>query len=287
MTTREVVVISGKGGTGKTSIAASFAALAEHCVIVDCDVDAADLHLVLSPERVREERFQGGSVAFNNRGLCMQCGLCTLYCRFGAIMDFYDIDPLFCEGCGVCAEFCPHGAIEMRPRDSGVWFLSETRHGPLVHAQLNIAEGNSGKLVTLLKNEARRVAEERGCGVIIADGSPGIGCPVISSLAGAHSALIVTEPTPSGFHDLRRIAELAGRFRLKIYVCVNRYDINKELTHSIVEWCGEMSIPMIGKIPFDHDFNRAQCAGSTMAEYSYGPASYEIAYMWGRISREL
>ncbi|MBN1533875.1 MAG: ATP-binding protein [Spirochaetes bacterium] len=284
---RELVVISGKGGTGKTSIAACFAALAERKVMVDCDVDAADLHLVLSPVVTRTEAFQGGWVAINDRSLCIGCGDCTIYCRYGAIMDFYEIDPLRCEGCGVCAEFCPHGAIEMQRRDSGSWFLSDTPHGPLVHARLNIAEGNSGKLVSLLKEEARKIAQERGYGLIIADGSPGIGCPVISSLAGASAALIVTEPTPSGMHDLERISALTAQFRIQTYVCVNRFDVNREMTDGIVDWCNERTIPMIGKIPFDLDFNRAQGAGTTMAEFSFGAASYEIAHIWGTISREL
>ncbi len=284
---KEVVIVSGKGGTGKTSIAASFAALAENKVIVDCDVDAADLHLVLAPRPQRTEDFEGGWVAFNKRDTCVGCGECAIYCRYGAIMDFYDIDPLRCEGCGVCAEFCRFDAIEMRRRISGSWSVSDTRYGPLVHARLGIGEGNSGKLVTLLKNEARKIADENGYGIIIADGSPGIGCPVISSLSGASAALIVAEPTPSGIHDLTRIVAVAANFRIKTYACVNRYDINKVKTDEIRAYCVDKGISFIGKIPYDEDFTRAQMEGTTLVEYSFGAAAYEVSHMWVSIYKDL
>ncbi len=284
MPVKELVVISGKGGTGKSSIAASFAALAGGAVTVDCDVDAADLHLVLSPSVRREESYEGGWVAVTDRDKCMQCGLCARHCRFGAVMDFYDIDPLRCEGCGVCADVCPHFAIDMKRRVSGRWFVSDTPYGPFVHARLGVAEGNSGKLVSRLKTEARAIAAERGLGLIIADGSPGIGCPVIASLAGANAALIVTEPTVSGIHDMRRVAELAGRFRIKTFACVNRCDVNEENTAAVRALCGTGGPVYAGDIPTDRDFTRAQIAGKSLVEFSDGPAARAVKSLWERVS---
>ena len=199
---RELVIISGKGGTGKTSVAASLACLAQNKVIADCDVDAADMHLVLQPEMQQATVFEGGKKAVITRDTCTACGECLRYCRFDAISDDFIVDPISCEGCGVCAHFCPHGAIEMKNHVSGQWFISDTRHGPLIHAKLGIAEGNSGKLVTIIKKKAREIAGEKGYGLVIVDGSPGTGCPVIATMSGASLALIVTEPTVSGIHDL-------------------------------------------------------------------------------------
>ncbi len=232
----ELGVISGKGGTGKTSVVASFAALADGAVVADCDVDAADLHLVLAPRVLHREEFSGGMTASVLADRCIGCGLCEEVCRFDALLadgpgnDFadvtYRIDPVACEGCGVCAHVCPARAVDFSPAVNGEWYISETRFGPMVHARLGIAEENSGKLVTTVRREARRVAEESGRETVLIDGSPGIGCPVIASLTGAAMALIVTEPTLSGLHDLDRVADLAAHFRIPTALCVNKADIN-------------------------------------------------------------
>jgi MinD superfamily P-loop ATPase len=281
---KELVIISGKGGTGKTSVAASFACLAENKVVADCDVDAADLHLVLKTTVVESGEFQGGKKAFTDADMCTKCGTCVLYCRFGAIGDFFAVDELACEGCGVCAHFCPVEAIRMKDHLSGQWFLSETPHGPLVHAQLGIAEGNSGKLVTLIKKKARDIAAERGLGLVIVDGSPGIGCPVIATISGSYFVLIVTEPTVSGIHDLMRVWELARHFRSRCAVCVNKADINPEKVSEIERICNEHGIPLLAKIPYDSDVTRAQIAGKSVVEYSYGAAAAAIKKLWTQVA---
>ena len=222
---REIVVISGKGGTGKTSLTAAFAALAENAVLADCDVDAADLHLILNP-KVRETRdFSGGRIARIRAEACIGCQRCAEICRFGAVRlsdisndvvaKTFAVDPVSCEGCGVCVHFCPVKAIDFDEAINGQWFISETRFGPMVHAKLGIAEENSGKLVSLIRKETKRVAEEAGRSLMIVDGSPGIGCPVIASISGADLVLVVTEPTLSGQHDLERGGEIDRPFRYR------------------------------------------------------------------------
>ena len=232
---KELVVISGKGGTGKTSVVASFAALAPHPVLADCDVDAADLHLILSPTICDREDFIGGSRATIDSSLCIACGQCLRYCRFDAIHPTpdgrtYQVDPIACEGCGVCERFCPAEAIDFSPAVNGEWYVSNTRYGPMVHARLGIAEENSGKLVTLVRKKAKETAQALGLNLMITDGSPGVGCPVMASLTGADGVLLVTEPTPSGFHDLDRVVDLLQRFQLPAMVCINKADLNLELT---------------------------------------------------------
>ncbi len=283
----EIVIISGKGGTGKTSIAASFAALAKNAVIADCDVDAADLHLMLAPKPQECSDFAGGKKAFVHSGLCMQCGDCVLYCRFNAIKDYFTVDSLACEGCGVCAHFCPTGAIEMRDHISGNWFVSSTAYGPMVHAKLGIAEGNSGKLVTLIRKKAHEIAEGDGRALVIVDGSPGVGCPVIATLTGASFVLIVTEPTVSGLHDLRRVFDLATRFRAKIAVCINKADINPEMADAIRRFCAEKNASFVMDIPFDEDVAASIVAGKPLVEHSSGTAARKIEEMWRMISDKL
>jgi len=284
---KELVVISGKGGTGKTSVTASFASLARDKVIADCDVDAADLHLLLRPETSHDEEFVAGQKARVNPDLCVKCGLCADYCRFDAFTDDYVVDEISCEGCGVCVRYCPEQAIEMRDHVSGRWFISETPAGPMVHAKLGIAEGNSGKLVTLLKKKAREIAAEKGFELILVDGSPGTGCPVIATLSGAAMVLVVTEPSVAGIHDLKRVCSLAGHFRIKTAVCVNKADINPAKAAEIERFCEENGMPLLAKIPYDDDVTRAQIEGLTLVEHSDGPASKEIKALWEGVSKLL
>ena len=294
---KELVVISGKGGTGKTSIVASFAALANNKVLADCDVDAADLHLVLSPSIIRREEFSGGSGASIAVDNCIGCGKCATVCLFGAISfdgpandvvgKTYRIDPIACEGCAVCAHVCPVEAVDLAPSINGEWFVSETRHGPMVHARLGIAEENSGKLVTTIRREAKRIAEEHGLGLVIIDGSPGIGCPVIASITGASLVLIVTEPTRSGLHDLDRVADLARHFRIPTAVCVNKSDINPEMTAKIRERCTEKSIEMMGEVRYDTTVTRAQIEAKSIVEHNNGTAAQDIRSLWDAVYSRL
>jgi len=264
---KEVVVLSGKGGTGKTSIVGAFAALAKHKVLSDCDVDAADLHLLLSPTTVEEHEFWSGQVAVIDPELCTLCGLCEEACRFDAIHDFA-VGRVGCEGCGLCARICPVGAITMRENLAGHWFVSETRFGPLVHAKLGIAQENSGKLVHLVRQKAKETAEHAGLGVTINDGPPGIGCAVISSLSGASLACIVTEPSVSGIHDMERVLQVCRHFSVPALVCVNKYDINEEGTHQVEQYCEGQAVEVVAKIPFDVRFTEAQVQGVSIVEYT-------------------
>ena len=279
---REVVVLSGKGGTGKTSIVGSLAALAERKVLADCDVDAADLHLLLSPSVKQENEFWSGQVAVIDQEKCTRCGLCQELCRFDAIRD-YKVDSIACEGCGFCSHICPAEAITMKENLSGQWFVSETRYGPLVHARLGIAQENSGKLVAVVRQQAKRIAEEQGLDYIISDGPPGIGCPVISSLSGASLALLVTEPTLSGMHDLERILGVCRHFGVPALVCINKYDINEDNTQKIESYCSIQSIAVAAKIPFDNVVTEALVRGVPVVEYTDGRVSQEIEELWNGV----
>lgn len=260
-------------------------------------MDAADLHLVLSPKVVRREQFSGGKSARIASDKCIGCGKCISVCRFDAISFYgpandlvgktYRIDPIACEGCGLCAHVCPVYAVDFSPSVNGEWFVSDTRHGPMVHARLGIAEENSGKLVTTIRREAKRIAEERGLGLIIVDGSPGIGCPVIASITGASLVLIVTEPTLSGVHDLDRVAELARHFDIPTAVCVNKSDINPQMTSSIREHCLTKNIDMLGEIRYDAAVTRAQIEELSVVEYDNGSASSDIRSLWDAVSQRL
>jgi MinD superfamily P-loop ATPase len=290
---KELVVISGKGGTGKTSIVASFAGLAKNAVFADCDVDAADLHLVLEPKIKQESNFSGGKRAFIVVQKCSGCGKCRELCRFDAIHlngegnDVIDktftVDPIACEGCKVCVEFCPVGAIEFNDCINGQWFISDTRFGPMVHAKLGIAEENSGKMVTLIRKEAKRIAAEEDKNLIIVDGSPGIGCPVIASITGADLVLIITEPTLSGKHDLDRVADLAARFVIPTLLCINKSDLNQDMTAQIAEEAGNRGIKLAGKIRYDKAFTMAQIMKATVIEYTGGWVSEEIKTLWRNV----
>jgi MinD superfamily P-loop ATPase len=283
---RELVVLSGKGGTGKTSIVGSFAALAEKKVLADCDVDAADLHLLLNPSVRQQSEFWSGQVAQIDEDRCTQCGLCQDLCRFNAIKDFR-VDPVSCEGCGFCAHICPVEAITMRENMSGHWFISETRYGPLVHARLGITQENSGKLVAVVRQQAKQITEEQDLDYIISDGPPGIGCPVISSLSGASLALLVTEPTLSGIHDLERVLEVCRHFGVPALVCINKCDINEDNTRQIEAYCSAQGIQVASKIPFDNVVTEALVHGVPVVEYADGSVSREIAALWQKVSRRM
>jgi len=279
---KQIVVISGKGGTGKSVITASFASLAKNKVMADCDVDAADLYLLLHPTVKETHEFSGGKTAFIDERRCSQCGKCQEVCRFEAI-DNCVVDPISCEGCGVCFHICPEKAIKMVDDLSGKWFISETKYGPFVHAKLGIAEENSGKLVTLVRQNAKLIAEKEERDFVIVDGPPGIGCPVIASLSGVDIALIVTEPTLSGIHDLERIVGVAHHFGIKGVVCINKYDLNLIITQKIEEYCRHNNIELVGKIPFDISVIEALVRGLPIVEYSNNQVTHEIKNLWEKI----
>jgi MinD superfamily P-loop ATPase len=283
---KEVVVLSGKGGTGKTSIVGSFASLAKNKVLADCDVDAADLHLLLQPETQEKNEFWSGQVASIDEEKCTQCGLCQELCRFNAIKD-YKVDPLSCEGCCFCSHICPADAITMTDNMSGHWFISKTRYGDLVHARLGIAEENSGKLVALVRQKAKELAKEKNADYIISDGPPGIGCPVISSLSGADLALLVTEPTLSGIHDLERVNEVCRHFNVPALVCINKYDINESNADKIEDYCRQQKMETAARIPYDNAVTEAMVKGIPVVEYSRNGLYREIAALWDNITHKL
>jgi MinD superfamily P-loop ATPase len=265
---KELIIISGKGGTGKTSIMAAFASLAENKILCDADVDAADLHLIMAPE-VRERRdFQSGNTAVIDQDKCTECGQCLDLCRWNAISNYFEVNAIECEGCGVCVHFCPENAIDFPKNTCGEWFVSDTRFGPMVHARLGIAEENSGKLVTLVRQEARKLAEAKKLDVILTDGPPGVGCPVIASIGGASAVLIVTEPTVSGKHDMERVAYLAAHFKVPAMICVNKFDLNLGLTRNIENFAREKGLSCLDRIPFDSIFTRAMIQAQTIFEYN-------------------
>ncbi len=288
----EIVIVSGKGGTGKTSLTASFAVLAGRAVIADCDVDAADLHLILAP-RVKERReFRSGHEAVIRQDACTGCGVCLAHCRFGAVKDnvesggngAFSIDPVTCEGCGVCVRFCPEHAIDFPERLCGEWMISETRCGPMVHARLGVAAENSGKLVSTVRREARCIAGEEHLPLIIVDGPPGIGCPVIASVTGASLVLVVTEPTVAGEHDLERVLSLTRHFGIPTAVCVNKWDLNPEMTDRIEEAARRAGATIAGRIAYDRAVTLAQMQGRAVVE-SDSSAAAEIRSLWEHVIR--
>ena len=281
---KELVIVSGKGGTGKTSVTAAFAALAENSVLCDADVDAADLHLLMAPVVRKTTAFMGGSLASIRENDCVECGRCLELCKFGAVSSDFKIDPLSCEGCGVCVDLCPEGAIDFPVQQCGEWYQSDTRFGPMVHARLGIAEENSGKLVSLVRQETRKLAESKECGVILTDGPPGIGCPVIAAIGGATALVIVVEPTVSGLHDMQRVAELAVHFRVPGLVVVNKYDLNPDMADEIERFSTEHNMQLIGRIPFDPIFVKAMIQGKNVLEYDpQSEASIALLDVWRRI----
>jgi MinD superfamily P-loop ATPase len=281
---KQIVIISGKGGTGKTVMSACFAALARNAVLADVDVDASNLHLLLRPEIRERHVFRSGLKARIDSQKCTGCGLCLPLCRFNALFEDKEgkavVEPLSCEGCGLCYHICPEKAIEMETQVAGEWYISMTKYGPFVHARLGIAEENSGKLVTEVRKKAREVAGSEGRNLVIMDGAPGIGCPVIASLAGTDLALIVTEPTPSGRHDMERIMALTQHFKIRAVCCINKHDLNPEMSGEIERWCREQSIPVVGRIPFDAAIPESVVRGVPYLEYTSNSSTEDIHRMW-------
>jgi len=283
---REIIIISGKGGTGKTSLTGAFGHLAANKIICDLDVDAPDLHLLLQPTHERQEEFYSGHEAEIDRDRCDGCGLCASLCQFGAIRENgagFMVDPVRCEGCKVCVAFCPSEAIRFPEKHCGQWYVSTTRFGPLVHAQLFPGAENSGRLVMILKQQAKELAKARGADLVLCDGAPGIGCPVISSLSGAHLAVAVTEPTPSGRHDLTRVAELCRHFQTAFAVIINKHDLNPEEAARIEAFCQAESHPVIARLPHDPQVTRAMVQGLVVTELPETAFSRELGHAWTRI----
>jgi len=287
---KEIVIISGKGGTGKTSVTASYGFLGgQDVVVADCDVDAADMHLLMKPDFARSEDFYSGVVAEINPDKCTQCGLCAEKCRFDAIPvinNQHVVKKLDCEGCGYCAKICPEEAITMPEQNVGDWYISTTKvNNTMVHAKLGIGAENSGKLVAKVKNEAKAMAEKQQKEFAVIDGSPGVGCPVVSSLSGADFTVIVTEPSVSGFHDLKRVYELVKKFKIKAGCIINKYDINQEITDKIMNFLRDEKIEHIASLPYDENFTRAMTLGKTIVEFDEGELKEKMVNSWTKVKQ--
>jgi len=263
---REIVIVSGKGGTGKTSLTAAFASLASKSLLCDADVDAADLHLLMAPKVKKTYQFFGGSIAEIRQIDCVKCDRCIEVCKFDAISAEHVVDSISCEGCGVCVDLCPEQAIDFPVQQCGEWFISDTRFGPMVHARLGIAEENSGKLVSLVRQESKKLALHNSLELILTDGPPGIGCPVIAAIGGATVLVIIVEPTVSGLHDMKRVAELAAHFKVPGMVCVNKFDLNLDMTQKIEQYAQDRNMQLLGRIPFDPVFTWAMIEGKNVLE---------------------
>lgn len=268
---QQITIVSGKGGTGKTSFTSAFASLAEQAVFADCDVDAANLYMILQPENYREETYLGAKTAVIDHDKCTDCGLCQEVCRFDAIYELNghtEISEFACDGCELCMHVCPFDAIHMVQSDDSRWYIGNTRFGPMVHAKLGIAEDLSGKLVTLVREETKKLAKNSSRSTIIIDGPPGIGCPVIASVTGTDKVVVVTEPSQSGLHDLKRVGQMAENFNLTPYVIINKFDINKSVTREIERYCDEKNYPVAGEVPFDKIMVDAMIQQKSVIEYA-------------------
>jgi MinD superfamily P-loop ATPase len=286
---KQIVVLSGKGGTGKTTVTAALAHLAgedpgTRSILVDADVDAANLELLLNPQIIETHEFIGGQVAVIATDLCSGCGLCANVCRFDAVRadnGFYTIDPMACEGCATCTTQCPDTAITILPQVSGRWFSSTSRYGPLFHARLSPAQESSGKLVTLLKRQARARAMEESYQLMIVDGPPGIGCPAIAAVSGADLVIVVTEPTAAGIHDMQRVLNLTAHFGIQTLVCINKVDLHPAGTDTITGYCQQHGLPIIGQLPFDLSITEAMVHGQTIMAYlPDSPISRVLRAIW-------
>ncbi|MBN1549881.1 ATP-binding protein [bacterium] len=292
---KEIAVISGKGGSGKTTVIASLALLADNKVLADNDVDAADLHLLLNPSVREAHDFVGGVKAIIDPSLCTGCGMCADACHFDAIhpndptddtfAGIYRVDAMACEGCGLCKYICEYGAVDIASNVTGRWYISNTDHGPMVHARLGIAEENSGRLVTHVRNVASDLAVTFSLGYIFGDGPPGTSCPVIASVTGADLIMIVTEPTVSGVHDMQRVLELIRHFGIPALIVINKADLNLDQSERIEHIAEEMGVRIIGRIPFDRNVHDALMASKTVIEYNKGPAYRAVIELWGNLNQ--
>jgi MinD superfamily P-loop ATPase len=291
---KQLVILSGKGGTGKTTVAAAVAHLASQelsVVLADADVDAANLELVLEPTKLEEHEFWSGKRAFIDSESCTACGICETVCRFGAIrppteMPFseaYQVDALSCEGCASCFYQCPEDAIRMEEQRAGLWFRSDSRFGPLFHAHLFAGQENSGKLVTLVKQQGRLLASDTGAKLLVVDGPPGIGCPVISASAGADMALLVVEPTVSGVHDLDRILSTTEHFGVPALVAINKADLNRKRSDQVEAYCADRGVEVVGRIPYNTVVTEAMVHGKPVTAYADGPVSAALGQVWNRV----
>jgi len=280
---KSVLFLSGKGGTGKTSLAGAFAYLMENKILADCDVDAANLHLLLDPKIEQEGEFQGSKEAVKDDSKCISCGECCRVCRFHAIDEDLDIDPFLCEGCGACAYVCPTDAIALRPRISGRWYTAKSRLGPLASAELYPGEETSGKLVTVVKQKAYQLGKDVEAERLVIDGSPGIGCPVIASVSGANAVILVTEPSLSGLHDLERILKVARHFRIPAYLVINKFDLNEKISAQIEEFAKREGLPLLGRIPYDPAVPRMMIAGKSAVEDDESPAGMAMREIYKKL----
>lgn len=284
---KQLVVISGKGGTGKTSVVAGLAALGPKKVLADCDVDAADLHLILSPDIIDTNEFISGERPSIDPDLCTECGLCAEHCRFDAISENFVVIPEKCEGCGLCSYICPVQAVSVEPRHCGQWFKSGTRFGTMIHAELGIGEENSGKLVTTVRNASAEAAKEDDAELVLVDGSPGVGCPVIASLTNADLAVFVAEPTISAVHDLKRVHKLTEHFKIPSMVIINKCGINAEQENEIRSFCSDKEIILAGELPYDTIFTKAQLVGLSAVEFDPDGMGKKIKAIWNKMEKNL
>lgn len=284
---KQITIISGKGGTGKTTVSSAFASLAENAVIADCDVDAADMHLTMGPETIEKKDFYGLQIASIDPDLCTACGTCGKSCRFGAIDENFHVDVYGCEGCAVCEYVCPSDAIKMVDRKAGEFFISKTRFGPMVHAKLGIGEEASGKLVTVVRNVAHDIAVKHNKDAIIIDGPPGTGCSVIAAITGVELVLIVTEPTLSGIHDLERVLEVVKHFRIPALVCINKYNVNEKNTQKIKNYCTAQEVDVVGILPYDRTPADAMLAGKAVTEYADNDFVSGVCAVWEKVQNYL
>ena len=286
----EIAIISGKGGTGKSSISAAFATLNGKVVLADCDVDAANLYLIFDPLHEEEEVYIAGSKAVIDYSLCTNCGFCMNYCRFDAISfkdDKVSISEILCDGCKLCSRICPEDAIKMVPNDKSMMYSGSFRNGKMVYGRLAPGEENSGKLVNMVREKAKQTAKANGLDIIILDGPPGIGCPVISTLTGVDKVVIVTEPTISGLHDMQRVMGIVHKFNLKAYVIINKYDLNTSMSIQIRKWCKESNIDIAGELPFDKNMVEAMVQKKSIIEFNPNiNISKKIKRIWNKITNQ-
>lgn len=284
---KELVIVSGKGGTGKTSISAALAFLAPAKVMVDCDVDAANLHLISGAVIRETHEFKAGFEPQVEESACTHCGKCTTLCRFGAITNGVITTPLNCEGCGACAFNCPANAISMPEKQAGHWFISDTHFGNLIHAELGLAIENSGKLVSKVRQEAKRIATAKNIPLIITDGPPGIGCPAIAALSGAGLVLAVIEPSASSMHDLTRLVDLVTHFNLSLTICINKSTLHPENTKTITAWCNSRKLPIVGQVPYSNVFRHSVQLGKTVLELPDSEVKESVTNLWLNLAGHL